>query len=214
MREAKLRWFGHVKRRCTTALVRRCERPVIVGTRKGRGTPKKYWGEVIRQDMAQLRITEDMALDNKICCTWAEGLLEIASLPPRGTIDFTRQVLILSNNGVIYFTPLVIFDTSDHPFDYREASICLNLTSLYDCLIRVFVATWSRSEDSSSRSRLDRFLVSTSWAPNVIQVPLPQLISDYSPILLDGSRGRWTKSPFRFESIWLSVSDFQDRVAS
>ncbi|PHT99388.1 Protein translocase subunit SecA [Capsicum chinense] len=199
MREAKLRWFGHVKRRCTTALARRCERLVIVGTRKGRGRPKKYWGEVIRQDMAQLRITEDMALDNKICCTWAEGLLEIASLPPRG-------------NGKVCVQSTF---PRPHLWDFNgEASICLNLTSLYDRLIRVFVATWSRSEDSSSRSRLDRFLVSTSWAPNVIRVPLPQLISDYSPILLDGSRGRWTKSPFRFESIWLSLSDFQDRVAS
>ncbi|KAG5611654.1 hypothetical protein H5410_022935 [Solanum commersonii] len=35
------------------------------GTRRGRGRPKKYWGEVIRQDMAQLHITEDMTLDRK-----------------------------------------------------------------------------------------------------------------------------------------------------
>ncbi|KAG5582302.1 hypothetical protein H5410_052929, partial [Solanum commersonii] len=47
LREARLRWFGHVKRS------------------RGRGRPKKYWGEVIRQDMAQLHITEDMTLDRK-----------------------------------------------------------------------------------------------------------------------------------------------------
>ncbi|KAG5617864.1 hypothetical protein H5410_017688 [Solanum commersonii] len=35
------------------------------GTRRGRGRPKKYWGEVIRQDLAQLHLTEDMALDRK-----------------------------------------------------------------------------------------------------------------------------------------------------
>ncbi|KAG5592567.1 hypothetical protein H5410_043081 [Solanum commersonii] len=33
--------------------------------RRGRGRPKKYWGEVIRQDLAQLHLTEDMTLDRK-----------------------------------------------------------------------------------------------------------------------------------------------------
>ncbi|KAG5574061.1 hypothetical protein H5410_063827 [Solanum commersonii] len=60
--EARLRWFGHVKRRRSP---RRCEGLVVEGTRRGRGRPKKYWGEVIRQDLAQLRITEDMTLDRK-----------------------------------------------------------------------------------------------------------------------------------------------------
>ncbi|KAG5613725.1 hypothetical protein H5410_013549 [Solanum commersonii] len=45
--------------------LRRCEGLVVEGTRRGRGRPKKYWGEVIRQDLAQLRITEDMTLDRK-----------------------------------------------------------------------------------------------------------------------------------------------------
>ncbi|KAG5584745.1 hypothetical protein H5410_045179 [Solanum commersonii] len=65
LREVRLRWFGHVKRRCADAPVRRCEGLDIEGTRRGRGRPKKYWGEVIRQDMAQLHITEDMTLDRK-----------------------------------------------------------------------------------------------------------------------------------------------------
>ncbi|KAG5626964.1 hypothetical protein H5410_012182, partial [Solanum commersonii] len=45
LREARLRWFGHVKRRGTDAPVRRCEGLVVEGTRRGRGRPKKYWGE-------------------------------------------------------------------------------------------------------------------------------------------------------------------------
>ncbi|KAG5586165.1 hypothetical protein H5410_046599, partial [Solanum commersonii] len=65
LREARLRWFGHVKRRCADAPVRRCEGLDIKGTRRGKGRPNKYWGEVIRQDMAQLHITEDMTLDRK-----------------------------------------------------------------------------------------------------------------------------------------------------
>ncbi|KAM3395287.1 hypothetical protein P3S68_004292 [Capsicum galapagoense] len=65
MREARLRWFGHVKRRGMDAPVRRCERLVLDDFRRGRGRPKKYWGEVIRRDMEQLQLTEDMTLDRK-----------------------------------------------------------------------------------------------------------------------------------------------------
>ncbi|XP_075093167.1 uncharacterized protein LOC142177455 [Nicotiana tabacum] len=66
MREARLRWFGHIQRRNTDAPVRRCERLAVVGTRRGRGRPKKYWGEVIRQDMTRLRVTEDTALNREL----------------------------------------------------------------------------------------------------------------------------------------------------
>ncbi|KAG5601615.1 hypothetical protein H5410_032985 [Solanum commersonii] len=51
--------------RLKDAPVRRCEGLVVEGTRRGRGRPKKYWGEVIRQDLAQLYLTEDMTLDRK-----------------------------------------------------------------------------------------------------------------------------------------------------
>ncbi|KAF3654566.1 putative pre-mRNA-processing factor 6-like [Capsicum annuum] len=66
MREALLRWFGHVKRRGMDAPVRRCERLALDGFKRGRGRPKKYWGEVIRRDMEQLQLTEDMTLDRKV----------------------------------------------------------------------------------------------------------------------------------------------------
>ncbi|XP_070005520.1 uncharacterized protein [Nicotiana sylvestris] len=66
MREARLRWFGHVQRRRPYAPVRRCERLVVEETRRGRERPKKYWGEMIRHDMARLQISEDMTLDKKL----------------------------------------------------------------------------------------------------------------------------------------------------
>ncbi|XP_070021990.1 uncharacterized protein [Nicotiana sylvestris] len=66
MQEARLRWFRHVRRRSIDIPVRRCERLTLAGTRRGRGWPKKYWGEVIRQDMTRLQISEDMALDRKV----------------------------------------------------------------------------------------------------------------------------------------------------
>ncbi|XP_070003183.1 uncharacterized protein [Nicotiana sylvestris] len=66
MWEARLRWFGHVQRRSPDVPVRRCERLEVEGNRRGRGRPKKYWGEVIRHDMARLQISEDMTLDRKL----------------------------------------------------------------------------------------------------------------------------------------------------
>ncbi|XP_070022982.1 uncharacterized protein [Nicotiana sylvestris] len=65
MREAQLRWFGHLRRRSTDAPVRRYERLTLEGLQRGRGRPKKRWGEVIRQDMVQLQLTENMTLDRK-----------------------------------------------------------------------------------------------------------------------------------------------------
>ncbi|XP_070031856.1 uncharacterized protein [Nicotiana tomentosiformis] len=66
LRESRLRWFGHVRRRDTDAPVRRCERLTVAGLRKGRGRPRKYWGEVIRQDMLVFHLTEDMTSDRKM----------------------------------------------------------------------------------------------------------------------------------------------------
>lgn len=42
MRAARLRWPRHVKRRCTDALVRRCERLAIVVHRRGGDRSRKY----------------------------------------------------------------------------------------------------------------------------------------------------------------------------
>lgn len=64
--QARLRWFGHVKVRYLGTPSRSCERLVIEGTRRDRGRPKKYWREVVRHDMMQLHINEDMTLDWKV----------------------------------------------------------------------------------------------------------------------------------------------------
>ena len=42
LREARLRWFGHVMRRGMDAPVRRCERLAMDDFRRGRGRLKKY----------------------------------------------------------------------------------------------------------------------------------------------------------------------------
>jgi len=51
MRESRLRWFGHVKRRSVAAPVRRCELIDLPGGKRGRGRPKKSLDEVIREDL-------------------------------------------------------------------------------------------------------------------------------------------------------------------
>ncbi|PHT49483.1 hypothetical protein CQW23_09230 [Capsicum baccatum] len=76
-REVRLRWFGHVKRRGMDSPVRRCVRIALDGFRRGRGRPKKYWGEVIRRDLEQLQLTEDMTLDTKLTNDLQECMKEL-----------------------------------------------------------------------------------------------------------------------------------------
>jgi len=66
LRESRLRWFGHVKRRSVDAPVRRCERINISEGRRGRGRPKKSLDEVIREDLKVAGLSEDMAQDRKL----------------------------------------------------------------------------------------------------------------------------------------------------
>jgi len=61
MRQTRLKWFGHVKRRSMDAPIRRCQRINIPKGRRGRGRPKKRLEAVIREDL----LTEDMAQDRR-----------------------------------------------------------------------------------------------------------------------------------------------------
>ncbi|KAF3630369.1 hypothetical protein FXO38_27183 [Capsicum annuum] len=54
-----------LSKRDADAPVRKCERLALDGFRRSKGRPKKYWG-VIRHDMEQLQLTEDMTLDRKV----------------------------------------------------------------------------------------------------------------------------------------------------
>nr|XP_009798620.1 PREDICTED: uncharacterized protein LOC104244819 [Nicotiana sylvestris] len=53
-------------KRETDTPVRRCKRLPVVSLRRGKVSPKKNWGEVIRQNMDLLQLTEDMSLDRKV----------------------------------------------------------------------------------------------------------------------------------------------------
>jgi len=51
LRETRLRWFGHVKRRSETAPVRKCELINIPEGKRGRDRPKKSLDEAITEDL-------------------------------------------------------------------------------------------------------------------------------------------------------------------
>ena len=64
LREGRLRWFGHVRRRRSTEPVRRVERFQVEGKR-GRDRPRRTWEEQIRLDLQKLHLSEDMTADRK-----------------------------------------------------------------------------------------------------------------------------------------------------
>ena len=66
LRETRLRWFGHVKRRSVAAPVRMCEMIVPLGGKRERGRPKKCLEEVVREDLRVTGLTEDMAQDRRL----------------------------------------------------------------------------------------------------------------------------------------------------
>nr|GEW69580.1 hypothetical protein [Tanacetum cinerariifolium] len=59
MREERLRWFGHVKRRLQSAPVRRVEAMVVEGSRR-KGRPKLRWEDRLKMDMKELCLSKDM----------------------------------------------------------------------------------------------------------------------------------------------------------
>ncbi|GKD28592.1 hypothetical protein Tco_1239370 [Tanacetum coccineum] len=62
MREGRLRWFGHVKRRPQSAPVRRVE-PLTVNGARRRGRPKLRWVDRLKTDLKELLLSEDMTSD-------------------------------------------------------------------------------------------------------------------------------------------------------
>ena len=64
LREGRLRWFGHVRRRRSTEPVRRVEGFQVEGKR-GRGRPRRTWEEQIRMDLHALHLSEDMTVDRQ-----------------------------------------------------------------------------------------------------------------------------------------------------
>nr|GEU39134.1 hypothetical protein [Tanacetum cinerariifolium] len=65
MKEGRLRWFRHVRRRPQSAPVRRVEALVVDGVRR-RGRPKLRWEDRVKHDLKELLLSENM--------TWSKEL--------------------------------------------------------------------------------------------------------------------------------------------
>ena len=71
-REARLRWYGHLRRKDDGYIGRRMLRMELPGKRK-RGRPKRRFMDVVKEDMAEVEVTEEDTVDRnkwrrKICC--------------------------------------------------------------------------------------------------------------------------------------------------
>ena len=64
VREARLRWYGHVGRKDAAEPVRSIMEMEIKGNR-GRGRPKKRWMDCVNEDLTVKKLTTDMARDRK-----------------------------------------------------------------------------------------------------------------------------------------------------
>ncbi|XP_071739938.1 uncharacterized protein [Rutidosis leptorrhynchoides] len=65
LREERLRWFGHVRRRPLTANVRRVEALTVDGVWR-RGRPTRRWEDIIKLDLKELSLTEHMTSDRNV----------------------------------------------------------------------------------------------------------------------------------------------------
>jgi len=65
VRQDRLRWFGHVKRKCDDDWVKNCQQLMVEGkTSRGRG--RKTWLEFVRMDMKELQLRVDDAEDRDL----------------------------------------------------------------------------------------------------------------------------------------------------
>ena len=63
LRQKRLRWFGHV-RRATDNIIGEVYHLSVDG-RRPPGRPKKTWYACVKEDLEQLKVKEDTALDRK-----------------------------------------------------------------------------------------------------------------------------------------------------
>jgi len=95
MRENRLRWFGHVRRRPTDAPVRRVKLIKLGQVKRAQGRPKKTWMEVI-QDIKAKGLNEGILLDRN---EWRK----LIHVPDPAYFSFGSCSLpkILGTNGLV-----------------------------------------------------------------------------------------------------------------
>ena len=102
------------------------------------------------------------------------------------------------------------FSTSMHDF-----SDFISSNGLIDIPLTGGNFTWSNNRETSSLSRIDRFLYSADWAEgfiSIIQKRLDRLNSDHFPVALECGTIQRRRRHFHFENMWLMAEGFVDRV--
>ena len=66
IRENRLRWFGHIRRRPMDAPIKKVEKIDFEQSKKLRGRPKMTWIEVVKNDMKLLELEERMVVDRNV----------------------------------------------------------------------------------------------------------------------------------------------------
>ncbi|KAG5579354.1 hypothetical protein H5410_049981 [Solanum commersonii] len=101
MREVRLIWFEHVKRRCIDASIRRCERLVVARVWRGRGRPKRTWG-VLLYFFENLHFESSVNQKQSVISTKVELRTAYILLFPDPTCGITRctVVMLFGFNGV------------------------------------------------------------------------------------------------------------------
>ncbi|GFZ18132.1 hypothetical protein Acr_26g0014010 [Actinidia rufa] len=94
----------------------------------------------------------------------------------------------------------------------RDFSDYITEEELIDLPLEGDYFTWS---NGIAQSRLDRFLISSEWEGehmDVRQFCLPRVVSDHKPVFLSGGGMSRGPASFRFENMWLKVEGFRDLV--
>ena len=75
--------------------------------------------------------------------------------------------------------------------------------------------TWSNQQDNPTLTRINRLLCTNEWDllfPACFLHSLPSLMSDHTPLLLQGELDHHHSTSFRFENYWTKMEGFQDLV--
>ena len=75
--------------------------------------------------------------------------------------------------------------------------------------------TWSNEQDNPTLTRIDRFFCTPDWEltfPTCFLHSLPSLMSDHTPLLLQGELEHCHNRTFRFKIFWVKMDGFKDLV--
>ncbi|KAK4713436.1 hypothetical protein R3W88_019343 [Solanum pinnatisectum] len=92
-----------------------------------------------------------------------------------------------------------------------EFSKCIEEMELVDPPLFGGSYTWRRGENHRSASRIDRFLWEEQFTL-IKQAVLPKIGFDHNPIMLSCGELNFKKRYFKFESWWLRVEGYKEKV--